>query len=110
LDDELTEVDEELTLDDDVELEVELEAADVEAMGDGDVVAVVAAVDDDEVPGMVCAPTMPSSATPATAVKAAPALSRLSNMMAALRALMRPAMAGVVPMTVSLGRGPQPIM
>jgi hypothetical protein len=53
---------------------------------------------------------MPSNTTPATAVKAAPAVSRLSSVMAVLRARIRPAVAFVFSMTVSLGPRPQPIM
>jgi hypothetical protein len=53
---------------------------------------------------------MPSNATPATAVKAAPAVSRLSSVMAALRARIRPAGDSVLSMTVSLGPRPQLMM
>lgn len=73
LDDELMDEEDELT----DELEDVLE--DVVAL------AVVDAVLD-EVPGMVYALTVPSRPTPATALKATPAVSRLSRRIAASRA------------------------
>jgi hypothetical protein len=74
-DDEVTDVEDDFTVD----VDVELEAAEVDELAD------------DEVAGIVLALTMPSSATPAIAVKAAPAVSRCSRAMAALRARIRPA-------------------
>jgi hypothetical protein len=117
-DEELTEVDDDLAVGEDVELdaagvevEVEVDAlADDELEVDVEGLALDAEVDDDKVPGIVCALTMPSSATPATAVNAAPAVSRLSKTMAALRARIRPAVVRVLSMTVSFGPSPQPIM
>jgi hypothetical protein len=53
---------------------------------------------------------MPSNATPATAVKAAPAVSRLSSVMAALRARIRLAAGDMYSMTVSLAERPQPTL
>jgi hypothetical protein len=97
----LTGVEDAFTLDAEVEVEALAGVGlDVEAL------VLVAGVEDD-VPGIVWAPTMPRTATPATAVKAAPAVSRLSKTMAASRARIRPAVVGVLSMSVSLGPGPE---
>ena len=99
----LTGVEEAFTLDAEVEVEVD---ALVGVEVDVEAPVLVAGVEDD-VPGIVWAPTMARSATPATAVKAAPAVSRLSKTMAASRARIRPAVVRVLSMSVSLGPGPE---
>jgi len=84
LDEELTDPEDDCRLLDDDEL-------DVDALDADDVVAVLAvSVDEDDVvPGMVTAPTVPKMATPATAAKAMPAVSRSSRERALSRAWIR---------------------
>jgi hypothetical protein len=112
LDDELTEVEVDFAVDDEVELEaVELEAEELDVGAeelDVEAVPLAVCVEEDELPGMVCALTRPRSATPATALKAAPAVSRLSSLKAASRAWILPSVVRVLSIALSLGPGPQP--
>jgi hypothetical protein len=120
LDEELTGVDEDCRLDEDAEpaaeVEEDVELLEGEGLGEAvlevgvDVEALVfdAVLSDDEVPGIVLALTNPRSATPATAVNVAPAVSRLSIRIAASRLRTLPAASCLFSMIVSLSPSPKP--